>query len=451
LKRLTPRSAIAALFSLALIAGCGHSPGSPTGPSSSSSTGATISGSVRSGAAMLAVTNGGAITGITVTIVNTSITSGVDAAGRFNLTNVPAGALQLRFSGPGVDATLPLDPVVGTQTIELVVDLTGTAVTIESEHRSGSGDVEVEGRVESLPPTTSAGAFKVSGVTVVTGLSTRFEEGSASRSFADLALGMRVHVKGTPSGSDINAMLVQIQNTNTWIPVQINGVIDSVSGNSSAFQFKIGSRVIKGDSLTDFFGDGDAPDSFASLNDGDRVEVKGQQKDDYVYAARIHINGSTGTDDGDGQDSSASIQGKLTSMSGGVPTLTLTVGGTKVTTTSGTEVKRRGDVQTLDSLRLNMTLHVVGDRQADGSIIARKIEITDDQTGGEFEIAGSLGGLQGTCPAISFSVNGYRVTTNASTTFDGGACSTLKSGTKVGVKGLVQSDGSVVATKVTKQ
>ena len=95
-------------------------------------------------------------------------------------------------------------------------------------------------------------------------------------------------------------------------------------------------------------------------------------------------------------------------------------------------------------------MHVIGVRQSDGSLDARKIEINDDATGGEFEIEGSVGGLKGTCPSVQFSVNGFSVTTSAATVFEGGACSSLKSGDKVTVKGLKQADGSVAATSVQK-
>jgi hypothetical protein len=105
---------------------------------------------------------------------------------------------------------------------------------------------------------------------------------------------------------------------------------------------------------------------------------------------------------------------------------------------------------TLDALKVGQSLHVVGNRQADGSIDARKIEINDDATGGEFEIAGSVGGLKGTCPVMSFGVNGFSVTTSSTTVFEGGACASLKSGDKVTVKGLKQADGSVAATSVKK-
>jgi hypothetical protein len=391
---------------------------------------------------------GSALSGITVSVSGTSITSGIDGAGRFNLVGVPPGDVNLAFSGPGVNATLSVTQVQPAETITLVVNVSGTTAEVESSARSGGSEDQLEGRVESLPPTTAAGTFVVGGRTVKTDGSTKFLQGSATRSFADLQIGMRVHVRGRASGAALMASLVEIQNTNTSIPVEVNGVIDSLTGTAASFQFKIGSRLVKGDSATVFFGDGSNPKSFADLKDGVRVEVKGEQRDGFVYASRLHINGDD--DETPEQDESASIHGTLTAMSGVKPILTLTVGGTTVRTSSSTEVKRRGDVQTLDALVIGQTLHVVGQRKPDGSLDARKIEINDDTVGGAFEIEGSVGGLSGTCPSLSFSVNGFRITTNASTTFEGAACSALKSGNKVQVKGTTQSDGSVAATLVKK-
>jgi len=58
--------------------------------------------------------------------------------------------------------------------------------------------------------------------------------------------------------------------------------------------------------------------------------------------------------------------------------------------------------------------------------------------------------LKGTCPAVSFGVNGFSITTNSATVFDGTACPALKSGDHVTVNGLKQADGSVLATRVKK-
>jgi len=121
-----------------------------------------------------------------------------------------------------------------------------------------------------------------------------------------------------------------------------------------------------------------------------------------------------------------------------------------VRTNGSTEVQRRGDVQDLSVLQIGMTIHVVGDRRSDGSIDARRLQIKDDATGAEFEIEGSVGGLKGACPTVTFGVNGFSVATTASTTF-APACGELKSGNKVRVRGITQADGSVRATSVTRQ
>ena len=227
-----------------------------------------------------------------------------------------------------------------------------------------------------------------------------------------------------------------------------------MTGTAAAFQFKIGSRVIRGDTLTVFFGDGDRPDSFDSLREGTRVEVKSLQRDGYFYAFRIHVNGSQGPTPtptpNPPQDTSASIEGTLTSLGGAAPNLQLVVAGTTVRTSADTVVQRRGDRQDLGTLRIGMSLHVVGDRQSNGSLDARFIQIKDDETGGAVEIEGSLGGLKGACPAISFGVNGYSIVATAATTFTT-PCADLKSGTKVRVRGTRLANGDVQATEIGRQ
>jgi hypothetical protein len=398
---------------------------------------------------LVSASNGHALTGVTLTVVGTSLSTSVDAAGRFTLVNVPPGEVRLQLTGGGTNAALTLGAVQASQIVDVVVMVSGSSASIDSEVRSGVGEAQLEGRVESLPPTMPALTFKAAGRTVRTDGSTRFVDGSAARTFGDLQIGMRIHVKGSLSGDAFMATLVELQNSTTTIPVEVNGTIDSLAGSATAFQFNIGSRVVKGDAATGFFGDGDKPDSFADLKNGARVEVKGQQRDGFVYATRIHING-TDTTPTPPQDTSASIHGVLKTIGGAKPALVLLVDTTTVRTSSGTEVKRRGDVQTLDELKVGQSLHVVGDRRPDGSIDARKIEINDDATGGEFTIEGSVGGLKGACPTVSFGVNGFSVTTSSLTVFEGAACSSLKSGDKVTVKGLKQADGSVAATNVKK-
>src|SRR5262245_13910311 len=232
--------------------------------------------------------------------------------------------------------------------------------------------------------------------------------------------------------------------------VQLEGFVNSLGPGAGAF-FVAGQPVTTTPD-TRFFFHGDHAE-LADLAVGFRVHVKGQMVSGSLQAITVMIQ-STNTDDEDDeseQDESASIEGTLATMGGTGTALTLRVGNTIVHTDGLTRVKRRGDTQDLDVLEIGMRLHVVGTRQPDSSILARMIQIKDDAVGSLFEIEGSMGGVKGTCPSLTFSINGFDITTDAGTIFTP-ACTTAayKSGTKATVDGIVQPNGSVKATSVTK-
>ena len=168
----------AVLIVTALTAACGGK-GSPTAPSGGAGVpaapgapapgpGATITGSVQGSAAssLLSASGAAALTGVTVTVVGTSVTSGVDAAGRFTLMNVPPGDVKLQLTGGGANAALTLGSVQASQTIDVVVIVSGSSASLDSEIRSGAGEAQLEGRVESLPPSMPALTFKAAGRSV---------------------------------------------------------------------------------------------------------------------------------------------------------------------------------------------------------------------------------------------------------------------------------------------
>ena len=251
--------------------------------------------------------------------------------------------------------------------------------------------------------------------------------------------------------------------------VEIRGAIDTVTGTASAFQFKIGSRVIRGDALTSFTAHGRS-DSFSSLKEGLTVEIKGEQRTDFIFATRVNIeddepdaddnddnDDDDDVDDDDDDDNeepnppqAASVHGTLTSIAGTAPALLLNVGSTIVHTSASTTVKRKGDELPFSVLRAGQELHVVGTRQADASIDARKIEI-EDEDDAEFRAEGSIGPVTGTCPAIQFSLGSTTIVTNALTRFDNLSCGSLASGARVEVRGLSQPSGTVTATRVKRK
>jgi hypothetical protein len=220
-------------------------------------------------------------------VAGTAINASVDAAGKFQLKNVPPGLADLRFSAPGLSAALGLSDLKGGDDVTIQVSLTSSSATIESDRRSNGKEEQLEGRVESLPPTTAAGSLVVAGRTVITNSSTTFYMQGQAATFADLALGQRVHVKGQTGAGGMTASSVNIQNTNTSTGLNINGIVAAFSGTRAAFQFTVDGQLVKGDSLTELYGN----TQFSELVNGARVEVKGSQRDAFVYATRLHVSG----------------------------------------------------------------------------------------------------------------------------------------------------------------
>ena len=133
---------------------------------------------------------------LSVTIVGTDIATEVNGIGQFELTGVPPGDVQLRFSGNGVSGTITLTGVAAGDRIHIVVTLSGNAARLVREDRDDDDDDdededEFEGAVSGLIGACPSITFTVAGVTVNTNSATRFED-PCSR----IANGTRVEVEG---------------------------------------------------------------------------------------------------------------------------------------------------------------------------------------------------------------------------------------------------------------
>ncbi len=437
--------------------GCGGQASSPASPSPvstaapASTTGATLNGTV-----LLTATaaDGTAASPLRVQVAGTNLTTTVTPAGQFTLSDVPGGSVQLHFTGDGADASVGLgQPVSPGETVTVTVTVAGSHAEIDSEDHGGDGQQDqIEGLIESLPPTQPAGTLVVAGRTIATDASTVITQGGAARTFADLAVGQRVHVKGHTSGTAFLATRIEIQNDNTTVPVNVNGVVSGLTGTAAAFQFTVNGRQITGDAQTLFYSsenetqDADSTPAltFADLKDGERVEVKGQQRDPTVYAVRIYID--AGGSDNEGE---FDAKGPISGLSGNCPALSFTLDGTTVTTDATTTFE---NAQGCSAIVDGMTLEVEGTKQADGSVLAAKVDDMGDGNGGvSFKGEGAIAGLSGTCPAISFTLGATSVDANASTNFHRVACAALQDGDTVQVKGNWEPGGGrVLATKIER-
>jgi len=67
------------------------------------------------------------------------------------------------------------------------------------------------------------------------------------------------------------------------------------------------------------------------------------------------------------------------------------------------------------------------------------------------QLSGTMSALSGKCPSVSFTVSSKTVTTNSVTAFTATACKDLRNGRTVSVTGVVQLNGSVLATIVDQE
>ena len=73
---------------------------------------------------------------------------------------------------------------------------------------------------------------------------------------------------------------------NVGTPGEIRGVISDLSGGASGFQFRLGSRAVRGDGSSKFI-DGSRTRDGGALSNGMSVEVDGFDRGDHMHASTI--------------------------------------------------------------------------------------------------------------------------------------------------------------------
>ena len=187
--------------------------------------------------------------------------------------------------------------------------------------------------------------------------------------------------------------------------------------------------------------------TMADIMVGDHIQARGTMDGTTLVATEIKVE-DTGNDNDEGAGQ-AELKGTVSAFSGAAtcPAATFMIGTTKVTTSATTVF----DDVTCATLANGAIVEVDGTTQADGSILATKVE----GEAGPDEVEGMIFGLAGTasCPALTFKVGSTLATattvnTNASTTFTGVACTALADGARVEVEGTKQADGSITAASI---
>ena len=224
---------------------------------------------------------------------------------------------------------------------------------------------------------------------------------------------------------------------------KVVGFVDAKTGDSLTVR---GVKVIAGP--TAVIRHGHRRLTMDDIQVGDHVQARGAMEDTTLVATEIKVE-DTGNDNDDDADE-AELKGAIADLNlttTPCPNVTFKIGTTIVKTNSSTKF----DDAACADLANGKIVEVEGTKQADGSILASKVELEagpDEVEGTVFEFSGASG-----CPAVTFKVGpvlslATKVTTTSSTTFTGVTCATLANGAKVEVEGTKQADGSITAASV---
>jgi hypothetical protein len=366
---------ILAAMIVAVTACGGNASLSPVGPSSSSA-GASISGTV-SGNAVTATRalDGGtfgmlASSSVTVSIAGTNISTTTDGQGQFTLNNVPEGTVTLNFTAPGASATITLSGIGPDDKVQIMVTLNGNTAHVDSERHSkpDNSKGEFQGRISSIDAT--AKSFQIPGMTIKTTATTTIRHGNRTVPFADLKVGDHIQAKGTKDGTTLTATEIKVESDN----------------------------------------------------------------DD--------------NDDENGGNNEADVEGVVSGSTGTCPSVTFMVKTTKVTVNSATTYDK---TSCADATKNGASVDVTGTKQADGSVLAKKVELkTVAPAPTTVTLTGAISGSTGTCPAVTFTVQSTKITVNSATTYTSTTCAAATANNvNVKVTGTKQTDGSVVATNVS--
>ena len=259
-------------------------------------------------------------------------------------------------------------------------------------------DDNVEGPIESID--LANGVLVVLGQTVLVGSDTSFDDDFSPRSLAGLAVGDVVEVSGFVNSAG-EILATRIEKDDDDGPYEVTGKV--VDLDIAAKRFTIGGlRVDYSTAMLEDFPAG-------GPSEGDTVEVKGRQfsSDGALLASKVELEsdnrGRSRDDDDDDHD--IEIEGLITRF---VDATDFDVAGRPVRTTSATRYEDGG----VGDLAADVKVEVEGRYDADGVLVAEKIEFKRDNT---VRIEGPVSAIDA---SGTITVLGVRVTTDPMTRFE---------------------------------
>ena len=277
----------ASIAAILAVAACHTSDSSPTGANRS-----TLSGTVVSGMAPMAIRGQGSavgLAGVSVRLASTGHTTLTDSSGSFTLSNVASGDQELDFERADIHAQGHVSVPAGAA-LTVTVSIVGSDAVIVP---GGSGGEEIEGVVQSVD--TSAGTVTVADmrlgtVTVSVDPRTDIRHGDLSIPLSGITPGMRVHVKAVvrSDGSYLATQILVQDDPNAEDLTGTVGTVDVATG-SFVLTTATGGVTIETNGSTQVVRNGQ-PASFSVVAPGLAAEVEGTlQPDGSVLASMVLV------------------------------------------------------------------------------------------------------------------------------------------------------------------
>jgi hypothetical protein len=228
-----------------------------------------------------------AVLTVMISVTGTGISTTVSSGGAFVLNGVPAGNVELHFTGPGIDARATVPDVSDSEEIRIVVTLRGSNAAVNVTDRSRPSNTrEIEGLISSI--NLSARTLVVNGMTISVPTDAIVRHGNQTIAFSQLKIGQRVHVRGTLTGATVVASEVKLQDENPpgQGEAEVEGAVSARGGSCPTVTFTVGTTKVSTDAATQF-----KSGTCATIANGVNVEVEGvRQSDGSIKATHVEFN-----------------------------------------------------------------------------------------------------------------------------------------------------------------
>ncbi|MFL5310039.1 MAG: DUF5666 domain-containing protein [Myxococcales bacterium] len=298
---------------------------------------------------------------VQVSVTGTSRATATDASGRFDFDDLAPGEATLRFHGHGFNATVRISGLQPGQTLQITVRLGANGCVVRGAR---ANEIALVGAIGGI----AASSITVSGLEVDVAPGTRIGDRDAPLALADLRVGDAMRVEGTlQAGGKVLAREIERVASPGSNEVLLRGTIGSL--DATAGKLTVSDLTIATDASTRFTGAA----GFADLKLGDRGLVQGTLVAGGAVLARLVCRLPVAA----AQRDEVEIEGPISSIA--APDR-FQVAGKTVVIDSSTRFEGEHDRPlTFADLKLGDRVEVEGTAQADGTILARKIERDEEE------------------------------------------------------------------------